>query len=280
MREQIQQLIASGQTEDALQLLVAHNANDAVLLQARYASGKKNYNMGLIGFDDWSRLQAQVNYALLEVADKAAVQRDAETSRPAPEPADAPNESFHSVFISYNHGDREAVDNIESYLEEKGLRVIRDTEDMHAGESIQAFIHRVMQEEGIILSVVSRNSLRSGWVGLENDLAFYSSLFGGRQFIPVMLDNEVFKDGFIYSVVEDIDKKLQDLEADTQKRRKLHLPDDDLIPKRQRLQGLRQNLPKIMTRLQEVLTVDIAGNNFESGMAKVERTVKNTRPGA
>jgi len=280
MREKIQQLIASGQTEEALQLLLVHNANDAVLLQSRYNSGKKNYNMGLIGFEDWSRLQAQVNYALLEVADKAAVQKVAETARSTAQVAAAPSESSPSIFISYNHGDREAVDNIESFLEGKGLRVIRDIEDMHAGESIQAFIQRVMREEGIILSVVSGNSMRSGWIGVENDLSFYSSLFGGRQLIPVMLDREVFKDGFIYSVVEEIDLKLQALDAETKKRKKLHIQDHDLIPKRQRLEGLRQNLPKIVSRLQEVYTVDISGNNFESGMAKVERTVKSSKPSA
>lgn len=277
MREQIQQLIASGQTEEALQLLIAHNANDAVLLQARYASGKKNYNMGLIGFEDWSRLQAQVNYALLEVADKAAVQKVAETARPTAQVVAEPGNSFPSVFISYNHADTESVNRIETYLSRAGLQVVRDTNDMHAGESIDQFIQRVMRDQGVILSVVSNNSMRSGWVGVENDLSFYSSLFGGRQFIPVMIDHEVFKDGFIYTVVEDIDRKLVDLEAETQKRKTLNLPDDDLIPRRKRLESLRQNLPKIISRLQNVLTVDITGDNFDSGMSKVERTVKTSR---
>jgi len=66
-KEQIQQLIATGQTEDALQLL-AQATLDATLLQARYSQGKKQFNMALIDFGEWSRIQAQINYAVLELA--------------------------------------------------------------------------------------------------------------------------------------------------------------------------------------------------------------------
>ncbi len=67
MREEIQQLIAEGRTEDALALLVKHNS-EAVLLQARYNQAKKQQNMGMIDFGEWSRVQSQVNYAALEMA--------------------------------------------------------------------------------------------------------------------------------------------------------------------------------------------------------------------
>ena len=67
MREGIQQLIAEGHTEEALALLAKHNG-DAVLLQARYNQAKKQQNMGMIDFGEWSRVQSQVNYAALEMA--------------------------------------------------------------------------------------------------------------------------------------------------------------------------------------------------------------------
>ena len=41
MKEQIQQLIADGRTEEALALLAQHSS-DALLLQARYNNGKKD----------------------------------------------------------------------------------------------------------------------------------------------------------------------------------------------------------------------------------------------
>ena len=67
MKEYIQQLIAEGRTADALDYLVMHN-RDAILLQARYNQAKKQQNMGLIDFGEWSRVQNQVNYAALEMA--------------------------------------------------------------------------------------------------------------------------------------------------------------------------------------------------------------------
>ncbi len=66
-REQIQSLIANNQTEDALALLAKSNG-DALLLQAQYNSGKKNFNLGLIDFSEWQRIQARVNYGALEMA--------------------------------------------------------------------------------------------------------------------------------------------------------------------------------------------------------------------
>lgn len=67
MKDRIQQLIAEGRVEDALALLAQHS-NDALLLQARYNNGKKQYNMGLIEFSEWQRTQTQINYAVLELA--------------------------------------------------------------------------------------------------------------------------------------------------------------------------------------------------------------------
>lgn len=67
MKNEIQILISNGQSENALSLLAEHSS-DALLLQARYNNGKKQYNMGLIGFDEWQRIQAQINYGALELA--------------------------------------------------------------------------------------------------------------------------------------------------------------------------------------------------------------------
>jgi len=72
MREEIQQLIAKDRTEEALALLAQHNS-DALLLQARYNQAKKQQNMGMIDFGEWSRVQSQVNYAALVVASKTTI---------------------------------------------------------------------------------------------------------------------------------------------------------------------------------------------------------------
>ncbi len=275
-KAQIQELISLGKTEEALELL-EQLTTDAILLQSRFNGAKRQYSMGMIDFSEWSRTQAQINYAALEMMNgvKEGGTKTEEKGIDEKKPQDEKiSIQSHSVFISYNHGDSESVNRIENYLEKKGVQIVRDTKDMLVGEKIEGFIQRVMKERGFILSVVSANSLSSGWVGLENDLAFYSTLFGGRQFIPIMLDSEVLKDDFLYTVVESIDTKLADLETKRLKSISLNLPDDNLIPKRKRLENLRQNLPKIITRLQEVLTIDVSGKGFNSGMEKVVKSIK------
>jgi len=65
----IQSLIAQGKTDEAL-LLLSEQTTEAALLQARFNSSKRQYNMGLIGFENWSRVQAQINYSVLDLAER------------------------------------------------------------------------------------------------------------------------------------------------------------------------------------------------------------------
>lgn len=69
MKQEIQRLIASGRTKDALQILVA-NHPDSLLLQAQYNNGEKQFNLGLIDFGEWGRIQARMNFAALEIASR------------------------------------------------------------------------------------------------------------------------------------------------------------------------------------------------------------------
>ncbi|MDO8365207.1 MAG: CHAT domain-containing protein [Saprospiraceae bacterium] len=65
-KAQIQELISLGKTEEALELL-EELTSDAVLLQSRFNGAKRQYSMGMIDFSEWSRTQAQINYAALEM---------------------------------------------------------------------------------------------------------------------------------------------------------------------------------------------------------------------
>ncbi len=62
----IQHLVSIGKTEEALELL-EQLTTDAVLLQSRYNGAKRQYSMGVIDSSEWSRTQAQINYAILEL---------------------------------------------------------------------------------------------------------------------------------------------------------------------------------------------------------------------
>lgn len=167
MKEDIQQLIAEGRTEEALALL-AESSSDAILLQARYSAGKKQYNMGLIEYSEWQRTQSQINYAALELADSVdkkssksgsfnPSQRQETAAQSAPPPASKP-----AVFMSYNHEDSFAMRSVKSALEENGIKVFVDIKDMGAGDDIQGFIDKAFKDNHFIISLISRNSLLSG----------------------------------------------------------------------------------------------------------------------
>lgn len=68
MINEVKRLIAEGLTERAIGILLPFSES-ATLLQARYSSGKNQYNMGLIEFSEWKLIQAQINFTLLEIAD-------------------------------------------------------------------------------------------------------------------------------------------------------------------------------------------------------------------
>lgn len=69
MKNEISRLISIGRTKEALNLLV-QSSPDALLLQAQYNNGEKQFNLGLIDFGEWGRIQARVNFAALEIASK------------------------------------------------------------------------------------------------------------------------------------------------------------------------------------------------------------------
>jgi len=69
LKEKIRVLIQEGQTERALEHVTPHHS-DALLLAARYNNGRKQYNMGLIEFGEWLRIQSSINWALMELVDR------------------------------------------------------------------------------------------------------------------------------------------------------------------------------------------------------------------
>ncbi len=70
-KEEIQKRIAEGKTEALLNLLNQGNP-DLIMLKAQFNDGKKQFEMGTIQHDEWSRIQARINFAILEMADSLA----------------------------------------------------------------------------------------------------------------------------------------------------------------------------------------------------------------
>lgn len=273
MKEQIQQLIATGQTEEALQLLVK-SAPDAILLQARYNQGKKQYNMGLIEFGEWSRIQAQINYAALELAGSAKVSAaQSGHSSTSTATTTSGNATAKRVFISYNHEDQETARRVRTFLEGKDMDVILDLDDLAAGRSILEFIQESIKKCDAVVSIVSAKSLQSGWVSQESVASMYAVWMADKKFIPVRLDDMVFDSKFQILALKTISAKIQELDSDIAEIRSLGSDARDLEDDRKRLFDLQKEFSTILQKLKSIAMTPIKGDNFETGMNRVVASI-------
>ena len=275
MKLQVQQLIAEGRTEEALTMLAQHSS-DALLLQARFNAGKKQYNMGLIEFSEWQRTQAQINYAALELANsiKEGASGSAASPAAASQPAATPAGKLPKAFISYNHGDAEVARKVNAFFKENGVEVIIDEEHMPAGMSIMQFIQNSIKNCDAVVSIVSAKSLQSGWVGEESVASMYAVWLADKKFIPVKLDNVVFDAKFQIAAIRGLKAKIESTEADIAEIRSLGSTARNLEDDRDRFFDLQKNLDSIIQRLTSVLMVDISAENFDASMQKVLTRIK------
>ena len=268
MKEKIQELIADGKTENALELL-KNCTDEALLLMARFSGLKRQYNIGMISFEDWTRTQNQINYAALELADQC--KEGAEIR--AKSPVTAEKRSF-SAFISYNHKDSSEMERVKGWLESNGVEVTVDVQDMRAGEDIESFIRSAFDESRFVLSMVSQNSLMSGWVSKEFNTALVLNNRTTR-WIPVSLDKSVFEYEFYVKAMTDIEKMHDEMSTLMIEALQKKMDITPLQDEMSRLKNLKANLGNTIAELKSVLIVDIAGISFEPGMKKVLESMKN-----
>ncbi len=270
MKEQIQQLIANGQTKEALQLLVQING-DALLLQAQYNNGEKQFNLGLIEFSEWQRIQARVNFAALEMVGKATV---SPAPSPEPPPVIASPYAGKDVFISYSHIDGSTADSVVTYLKNKGIQPAIDNEILKPGENIEDFATRCIRENPYVLFLVSEQSLLSGWVGFEVLTSSFAKKLIGTQILPAALDDTWNDTSKITTLYEKLDLQIKELEKERKKRIKFNAPTSDIESKLKRLRYLFDNLSDFSNYLSGVLTVSLAEPNFQKGMDRLISVIK------
>lgn len=274
MKEQIQELIAEGRTEEVLSLLAQHSS-DAILLQARFSAGKKQYNMGLIEYSEWQRTQAQINYAALELANSVDKKGSKTVNYDAPSPGDFAEQSTPTdggskkVFISYNHKDKIMADQVKDYLVENGVDVTIDREKMEAGQSISEFIKNSIRSNGYIISLVSENSLKSGWVGMESTASLFAEWIADKHFIPLALDDKWSSNEFYIDALRSINESVKQKEKEIREVNKLGGRTTHIESQKERLLDLKANLSQILEKLQNVLTLSISSENLEQSLGAV-----------
>lgn len=272
-KAQIQELISLGKTEEALELLEQLNS-DAVLLQSRYNGAKRQYSMGMIDFSDWSRVQAQINYAALEMMN--AVKSSAPAFKPsAPKNSKEINDK-PEVYLAYNLKDKFIAQLIMTFLKKNDISII-DYLQINVGQSITDFVINKALKSEFILVLVSENSLRGGWIGMERYLDVFSNSLIQRNVIPIALDTSYSDANFIKNEITRIEEELDKLDLTILKNPKSKILVENLESEKADLTVYYNNLPKIVQRLRNVSVIEISKDHFKSGMDKVlHRIRKNT----
>lgn len=185
-------------------------------------------------------------------------------------------ETMNSIFISYNHKDKEVASKIRKKLEEEfDLEVRIDTESLKAGEDIKEFIERAIRETDVTLSIVSINSLMSSWVALESIQTFAAQKVISKKFIAGFIDNSFFSHDFIDSALDKVEDEVINIKTRIKKRLDKNRNINDLQTELERYNSLVFNLPKIIDRLKTSLSVDISEKNFDIGIAKIVDSIIN-----
>lgn len=95
-----------------------------------------------------------------------------------------------SVFISHSSADKTAVRHIAGELALLGITVWIDEAEIDVGESLIAKISGAIEHTDFVAAIISHNSVSSGWVLKELNLAMTKEIEGRRVVVlPVLIDD-------------------------------------------------------------------------------------------
>ena len=173
-----------------------------------------------------------------------------------------------SVFI-YGHKDKKISERIKNELEKEGFHVIIDIDAMKTGEKIETFIKKCIRESSVTLLIVSSNSLLSEWVALEVIYSKYESDQRKRYFMHCVVDNSIFDREFIDKAQSKIDKEIEELGVQINRRINKDKGIEHLHNERKRLRTLDNKLSEIIGKLKDELCTDLSEKHFDNGIKKI-----------
>lgn len=182
----------------------------------------------------------------------------------------------HHVFISYNHDDKNTAIEINRALLNKKIKTILDTKNMTGGDDIGTFIRESIQMSGITLLIVSEKSLLSGWVATETVNTFFLEMYeNSKSFIACYLDNSFLDPEFPNKALKIINEKLDVINNYLEERNRLGSDSRDLNDQKTRLFLLKNNLDKIIQRLQNSMCIDVGNRKFDENFSAIVNAIES-----
>jgi hypothetical protein len=182
------------------------------------------------------------------------------------------------VFISYNHQDQSYAKAVKTQLNTAGYDVHIDFVEMYGGEDISSFIHRSISDTNITLLLVSENSLKSNWVGLETITTFYKEKIDiENRFLACKVDGYTDKQDWINDLTDTLKMKLTEKQKERTKREKNNLGTADIDSVIIRLRDLLHFSDRIKARLEGSRVIDLVGGNVVNNIEEVTRALDNIK---
>lgn len=101
---------------------------------------------------------------------------------------------YHSCFISYNNKDQAFAQRLHDDLQDHGVRCWFAPEDLKTGDVFRKTIGEQIRVREKLLVIISKNSIKSEWVGDEVEKALKEEKEQNcLKLFPIRLDNSVFK---------------------------------------------------------------------------------------
>ena len=180
-----------------------------------------------------------------------------------------------TVFISYNHANEDIAGKLTEKLAAENINVILDSRSMLAGTDIKSFITNSIKISEATLSIVSKESLQSAWVGVETvNTLNYKEFFPGKKFIPCNIDKDFFGDDFVINAVKKIDDRIDVINKKIAEQNALKIDTQNFNDEFTRLYFLRNHLTQIVAQLKGGLCTDITPGNFEVNFPKIIKAIR------
>jgi hypothetical protein len=181
------------------------------------------------------------------------------------------------VFISYNHQDQEVARKLNDELKKNHIATIIDEESMAVGYEIEKFICESVQQSRITLSIVSEESMLSGWVATETLNTFFLQQFDTeKKFIACYLNDSFLDDKFTDRALNVINGKLDEINARIEESNRQKQNRRDLDAVKNRLYKLRNNLDEIICHLRESKCLDMRSEKQQESISRLIQEIKST----
>ncbi len=263
--EQIKKLIAEAKLTKAIAEFIDYCQqngedelyNNLILQSARNKANEDAQIQGIIPQTDYNREKARITHALLQYLDEfngSSISSSHEVSN-KPSNSNAPR----TVFISYSTKNKDKANLVKEALEKAGFETIIDHDFFEIGKRFEDEILRAISTSDATLLLISKESLASPWVGMENVVGTIKQAVDQRPLFAAFLDKDFLGRRFAIDLTQkSINPQIKEIESLIDEQLKEGMGIENLQEDLSRLKALKNNLPQVISFLKERLTIDIS----------------------